>query len=49
MTCWLRSWGDNAPVGMSVGLGGGGYFVFVVIVGLQMTYVALWDNGAGEY
>ena len=49
MTCWLRSWGDNEPVGMSVGLGGGGYFVFVVIVGLQMTYVALWDNGAGEY
>ena len=48
MSCLLRSWGDNEPVGMKVGLGGGG-FVFVVIVGLQRTYVALWDNGAGEY
>ena len=23
MTCWLKSWGDHEPVGMSVGLGGG--------------------------
>ena len=23
MSCWLRSWGDNEPVGMKVGMGGG--------------------------
>ena len=31
MSCWLRSWGDSEPVGMKVGMGGGGLFLLLFL------------------
>ena len=31
MTCWLKSWGDHEPVGMSIGLGGGVLFLLLLL------------------